>query len=29
MMKNITEIGDTLGVAIHFLKDIKKDLTLI
>ncbi|KAM3133641.1 hypothetical protein pb186bvf_014328 [Paramecium bursaria] len=28
-MKNINEIGDILGVTIHFLKDIKKDLAMI
>ena len=28
-MKNVEEIGDVLGVAIYFLKDIKKDLVLI
>ena len=28
-MKNIKEIGDILGVTIHFLKDIKRELALI
>ena len=28
-MKNVSEIGDVLGVTIYFLKDIKSDLALI
>ena len=28
-MKNVNEIGDVLGVTVYFLKDIKRELTLI
>ena len=28
-MKNVSEIGNVLGVTIYFLKDIKRDLALI
>ena len=28
-MKNVTEIGDILGITISFMKEIKKDLITI